>query len=261
VGPLCAARDGIIDHDLTGGPKKVHANIVSRLNAGSGGVQGWSLAIGLQGGGDILSATTAGTIVDPEDKGGLYSNGFNKTGVYYSGTPVVKAALSGVVLSLTEGVTLPLEGTQSVLVLEVSGPEGSTSVLNPIDGIRGFENPILNVLTVGGDSKVACNTRTARIEIRHLARDDFIRGNANGDEGLDIADPVWILNELFHDGPPSACADASDSNDDGRVDISDAVHLIRYLFLTGGAPLQPFPECGIDDTEDEIGCVGESSPC
>jgi hypothetical protein len=171
-----------------------------------------------------------------------------------------KGVHTGVVLSLTELVTLPPRGTESILALDVIGPHGETSELRLTEGIRGAGQPVSNVFTVNGDSLDGCNLGTAAIRIQHIASRLFIRGNANGDEGLDIADPVWILNELFHDGPPSPCGDAADSNDDGRIDISDAVHLIRYLFLTGEAPPSPFPECGLDLTEDEIDCA-ESETC
>jgi len=261
VGPLCAARDGVIEHDLASGPQKVYLNIVSQLDALDLGVQGWSLNIRLDGGGDILSATTTGTTADRKEDGGFWSGGFNRTTVLDPRHfQELKAAMSSVVLSLTEGTTLPLEGTESILALEVNGAEGAISVLSGVEGIRGFETPVVNIVTVGGDSRNPCNKGTARIEIRHVV-DDFIRGNANGDERLDIADAVWILNELFHDGRPSPCGDAADSNDDGRIDISDAVHLIRYLFLTGSAPSWPFPECGLDETEDDLDCPGGSLPC
>ena len=65
----------------------------------------------------------------------------------------------------------------------------------------------------------------------------YIRGDANADGGIDIADVVYLLNYLFSDGPePVPCLDAGDANCDGTVDIADVVYLINYLFNDGPPP-------------------------
>lgn len=78
----------------------------------------------------------------------------------------------------------------------------------------------------------------------------FVRGNANADEAVDIADGVRILIYLFVGGVTSTCLDALDADDTGVVDVSDAVYVLDYLFK-GGSPIPaPFPGVGIDPTED-----------
>jgi hypothetical protein len=37
-------------------------------------------------------------------------------------------------------------------------------------------------------------------------------------------------------------------------EITDAVYLLNFLFLGGRAPVNPFPKCGLDPTEDELSC-------
>jgi hypothetical protein len=59
---------------------------------------------------------------------------------------------------------------------------------------------------------------------------EFIPGSANGDGRLDVADAIYILNYLFHAGPPFPCEAAADANADGVVDKSDAVYIINYQF-------------------------------
>jgi hypothetical protein len=54
----------------------------------------------------------------------------------------------------------------------------------------------------------------------------FIRGDANGDGALDIADPVATLGFLFLGDAVPGCLEAANTNDDGEVDISDAVHTL-----------------------------------
>ncbi len=81
---------------------------------------------------------------------------------------------------------------------------------------------------------------------------EFLRGDANDDGVLDIADAVRILRYLFQGDAVPGCSDAFDVNDDGRLDISDAVATLRYLFASG--PLvAPGTVCGPDPTPDALG--------
>jgi hypothetical protein len=84
----------------------------------------------------------------------------------------------------------------------------------------------------------------------------FLRGDANRDSRVDIADVVFILGALFYGGALS-CRDAADSNDDGFADLTDAIHLLGFLFLGGEAPRAPgvaYP--WFDPTPDGLGCEG-----
>ncbi|HVR75111.1 MAG TPA: hypothetical protein VMT52_12295 [Planctomycetota bacterium] len=40
----------------------------------------------------------------------------------------------------------------------------------------------------------------------------------------------------------------------GAVTLTDAVHLLEYLFLHGPPPSPPHPQPGEDPTEDALGC-------
>ena len=81
----------------------------------------------------------------------------------------------------------------------------------------------------------------------------FQRGDTNFDRRVDISDPVATLSWLFTGGAAPNCADAADSNDSGMVDISDAVFTLAFLFTGGSEPPTPGPHgCGEDPTEDEL---------
>jgi hypothetical protein len=80
----------------------------------------------------------------------------------------------------------------------------------------------------------------------------FIRGDANGDGKITIADPIWLLNQLFLGGPQTQCLDATDSNGDLQISVLDAVYLVNYYFRHGPKPGQPFPTCGTDTSS--LGC-------
>jgi hypothetical protein len=63
-----------------------------------------------------------------------------------------------------------------------------------------------------------------------------ICGDANGDATVNVSDAVYIINYVFVGGGapvPLACGDA---NSDGTVNVSDAVYIINYVFVGGGAP-------------------------
>jgi len=78
----------------------------------------------------------------------------------------------------------------------------------------------------------------------------FIRGDANSDGKVDITDAVFILNFLFSGGEAPSCTDAADVNGDNQVDISDGVALLNYLFGGGQAPPPPtYPNTAICDIQ------------
>ncbi len=85
----------------------------------------------------------------------------------------------------------------------------------------------------------------------------FLRGDANQDGVVNITDAVATLDFLFLGDPASlACGDAADSNDDGAVNLSDAIMTLNFLFLGGAAIPLPGPEsCGVDPTQDGLDCA------
>ena len=91
----------------------------------------------------------------------------------------------------------------------------------------------------------------------------LLRGDANA---LDIADAICLLSYLFGaEADPckqtvSQCLDAADSNDDGSVDIADAIAVLSHLFASSGDLPDPFGECGIDPTIDDLDCISYE-PC
>ena len=84
----------------------------------------------------------------------------------------------------------------------------------------------------------------------------FRRGDCNDDGKCDIADAVWMVSELFGEGPPTRCREAADCNDDGVQDISDVIHSIGYQFLGTPPPPPPYPDCGIDPDSTPESCPG-----
>ena len=72
---------------------------------------------------------------------------------------------------------------------------------------------------------------------------------------VDIADPVFHLEDLFAGGTDPRCDDACDTNDDGLTDIADPIYTLDHLFNMGPDPLPPFGFCGNDPTPDVLDCA------
>ena len=85
----------------------------------------------------------------------------------------------------------------------------------------------------------------------------FVRGDANSDSQVGLADAVHLLNFAFVPGTSLLCLEASDVDSDGVfVGLVDALALLNYLFQSGFPPPgSPFPECGSDpDPAQSLGC-------
>lgn len=87
----------------------------------------------------------------------------------------------------------------------------------------------------------------------------FLRGDASGDGSTNVTDAVVLLEHLFRGGNSPGCRDAADMDDDGRLAITDAIFLLQHLFLGGAPPPEPYPECGLDATNDVLDCA--EPPC
>ena len=82
----------------------------------------------------------------------------------------------------------------------------------------------------------------------------FVRGDANADGSVDMSDVMSSLNYLFLGSEPPSCVDTLDLDDSGRLNITDPIFLLRFLFLGGAAIPAPSMECGPDATDDAITC-------
>jgi hypothetical protein len=63
-----------------------------------------------------------------------------------------------------------------------------------------------------------------------------IRGDANGDQVIDITDVMYMINYLFRHGPSPVTFICGDANCDDDLGILDVVILINYLYKKGTAP-------------------------
>src|SRR5262245_33252259 len=85
----------------------------------------------------------------------------------------------------------------------------------------------------------------------------FRRGDASGEGRINITDAILILRFLFSAGEVG-CLDASDVDDDGEITITDPILLLAWLFQGGNALAPPSAEPGPDPTPDGLGCLDGS---
>jgi hypothetical protein len=81
----------------------------------------------------------------------------------------------------------------------------------------------------------------------------FRRGDSNQSGKVDIADAVHVLGYLFSGGKKPGCLDAADMNGDGRLVITDGIYLLGHLFRGSQAPPPPFERCG--PAKGLLGCA------
>ena len=119
-----------------------------------------------------------------------------------------------------------------------------------------------NVVTVGGESLEPCRCDNLEIEfkpevelpelreVRRYETVPFRRGYVLGGTEIGMGDAMAILNRLYTETRPFHCEKSADANGDLAVDLSDAVYLLKFLYLGDATPPAPFLECGEDPAAD-----------
>ena len=141
------------------------------------------------------------------------------------------------------------------------------------NGLKGAGQPVNNVITYDGASKKAFKPQGLILNLSGTSIPDcgygsiFIRGDANGDGRVDIADAINIVYNVVPglQGDPTQyvrilCMDSADVNSDGSMNLADTIFLIDWQFRGGPAPDAPFPLCGIPPTT-ELSCPPGSTYC
>jgi hypothetical protein len=64
-----------------------------------------------------------------------------------------------------------------------------------------------------------------------------VEGDVDNNGRVDISDLVYIVDYMFLAGPPPVSMNAADVDASCRIDVADLVYLAEYMFLAGPAPL------------------------
>jgi len=233
------------------------------------GPQGWSFSVeATRSRVQFMEATTGGTIADfdtsPPGIKDSTGGSLDRTEVVLEPTGAGRhGAISAVVLSFV-GRMLPL-GDHLILRIDAVidrwppyFPDDEIGLLKiPSSGEQGLRaqngQRVLTVITAGGNSHLL-QAHEVTIHLTDLGLPGtpaFIRGDANDDRKVNVADCVWILGGIFLGGPPSSCPAAADANADEIIDLSDAVFILRHQFEGGSPPPAPYPECGRVESSNE----------
>jgi len=73
----------------------------------------------------------------------------------------------------------------------------------------------------------------------------FVRGDSDSNSRVELTDAVQILNFLFTGGGTPPCLDAADADDSGDLAVTDAVRVLGWLFQGGIDPAPPTPTTGL----------------
>jgi hypothetical protein len=110
-------------------------------------------------------------------------------------------------------------------------------------------------ITVGSEGLSMTPGVGGSVSFTLMCVEPFIRGDVNQDGVVTISDPVAIAKALFSAGNKydliKLCTDAADANDDGSMNVADAVYLLQYLWAHG-PPIPPPTSCGFDTTPSAI---------
>ncbi len=87
-------------------------------------------------------------------------------------------------------------------------------------------------------------------------RKTFRRGDANDDGVVNVLDALFVRDWQFAGGTVPSCLDAADANGNRRTDLGDPVFVLSYVFACGTPPPAPGPlTCGAAPEGDGPGCL------
>lgn len=177
--------------------------------------------------------------------------------------PVSNAVCENDALTLTVSATGfdPLSYEWRFNGVTIPGASGPTFTIDPATPL---DVGIYDVVVSNVCGSVASTTVMVSLLAPSSCGEVFKRGDVNQDGTVNIVDALAGLNYLFVPGSSvPQCLDSMDANDDGQLNLLDPVTLLRYLFIPGSAlPEPPGPlVCGLDPTPDALATCDYTAAC
>ena len=232
------------------------------------GTSGWSYSLALAGA-IVLDVTTQGTVaarIDDDPSGLREVTGVDRT--LSLGSCDSNSADQGVVgatlLSFDGEVTLPAFGSSivaKVTVLVDASPRRQSKTVrfygggrcSSVEGGGRYDN-----LARWNGENIVLTVRSCEFQV--VIEPMFRRGDANDSAEVNLRDALDLLGCQFGRAPCSACPDAMDANDDGRIDLADGIYVIEYLFSGAKSPSGPvLGVCRTDANSDTLAACGHVS--
>jgi hypothetical protein len=146
-------------------------------------------------------------------------------------------------------------GAVPAIVADTGGPLTTSSVasLAPDTAYRIWVVEI----DAAGDAPPNGASPAALVTTLPAAPAAFIRGDPTGDGKVDLSDAVLVLSYLYTGGAEPGCLASADANGSDAVDLADAVFLLGFLFQAGAPPPSPYPVCGGDPGAGSLDCASD----
>ena len=134
------------------------------------------------------------------------------------------------------------------------GDEAEGELAIALEDNLGFP-PLTNLFAIDNDFVAVSEMTRGVISVPALNAGFFLRGDANLDGTVDVSDPVAILEDRFLGRFEILCKDAADADDNERLQLTDVVYLLNYLFQGGPIPPAPSFEPGPDPQGLALDCL------
>ncbi len=153
--------------------------------------------------------------------------------------------------------SLTVEARTSQLYLQGTGTATATFTVS--DGAAEIDQILVRLIDPASGGTIMSQTFRASLSVpceTHLAP-MFLRGDCNDDGGVDIADALCMLIWMFQGNTSPNCVASTNVNGDDGVDISDPLALLNHLFGSAPPPVAPYPACGRGEPtlDRRLGCA------
>jgi hypothetical protein len=170
----------------------------------------------------------------------------------------------GVVLDITDPITntIPVADNQVVANLKcdiVTVTADTTTDITPRDDLGTPPGGWSNILSYRGDPPTHPTLEAGTITIKAVVNpnETFVRGDCNDDGLVDLSDAIFSLGFQFMGTQAPRCKAACNNDDSSAIDLTDAIYLLSFKFLGGPPPVAPYPACGGNAPSDDStkGCI------
>jgi hypothetical protein len=159
----------------------------------------------------------------------------------------------GTVNTIARGAAIDAFKTNDFFAFDLApGVGGPGFTVGYVTDLGGAQNK--KIAATGAGTPCPVN-ELLKVTLGAAADARFSRGDADGNGKLNVSDAVLIIQIAVGNLTKRFdCMDILDANDDGTVNITDAIPVLSYVFQKGPALPSPFKTCGNDTAADTLQC-------
>jgi len=129
-------------------------------------------------------------------------------------------------------------GQTGGLLCTFEGESDGSELGMSVSGAGDLDKDGFYEVIVGAPHTDAAGTHSGRAYVFSCqAEEAYVPGDANGDETVNVADVVYLVNFLYRSGASPDPMEAGDANSDDIVNVADVVYLVNYLYRGGDPPI------------------------